>query len=121
MQRILLCLFAFVLPSAEAEELTGIHLLQHCTTAVKEFDGGQNMTPNELIRSTACTAYVAGWRAAADYAATTHHGFACFDANVDNSQLVRVLEKFLHDSPAILNQRADTLIALALIPSFSCK
>lgn len=46
----------------------------------------------------------------------------CFPKNgIDNGQTVRIVDKFLHDNPAMLDQPDTFLVMVALKQAYPCK
>jgi Rap1a immunity proteins len=123
-----LLLFAFEAAQADSGGLSGNNLLVSCSNAVKFFDGDRSEPV--VLSAPICIGFVQGFLAGMDAMLSKNlalykkglKGVACTeDAQTTVSQMVRILDKFLRDSPQNLHQPAGVLAMVAFSQAFPCK
>ena len=108
---------------------SGSHLLPLCQAAVKIGSGDNGMltvkpTPPEIrdaVNGSYCRGYVLGVVDALISISAATQTTYCIPNNADNDQFVRVVDKYLNDNPAKLNDAAGQAVAKAVIDAFPCK
>lgn len=123
----LLCfLLVAVLAHASSAAMDGNDLLKKCHPLWSD-DPSASISTGEMLESTFCAGYVSGVLDAramqfamdkADHVQGRRQ--YCRPAEVSNSQVFRILKKWLENNPDKLHQRADTIIFVAMLEAFPC-
>jgi len=114
-----------VLGSGGVNATDGNMLLEYCQLTVRAIDSEpvpQNSRTNISIGQ--CFGMVESARTTVMIyeGEIPKKGRACFpDGVTTNSQLARIVSKYLHDNPAKLNEDATVLIQLAYRDAYPCK
>jgi hypothetical protein len=120
--------------SAGGAEVTGVELLDHCTTAIRVTEQHSGST-SEYYDGAFCLAYVLGFADGLKMGSvvntvksntrtpTTSGGNVgvCEPDHVSNEQLIRVVLKYLQQHPESLHEPAGFLVWTALHEAFPCK
>lgn len=111
---------AFVSGSAEAD---GNTLLQQCQQAVRAMDDPAAQQ-SDVLGIGRCVGMVEGVRNTMQiYMSALPDNFkVCFPKRgINNGQAMRIVDKFLHDNPEILEQNDTFLTMLAFKTAYPCK
>jgi hypothetical protein len=106
---------------------TGSFLLPFCDAALKSKAGGTRAIKpaateiQEVVDGSYCRGYVLGVVDTLISVSTTTKTNVCIPDNADNDQLVRIVDKYLNDNPAKLNDPAVGLIMTSMLSAFPCK
>lgn len=108
---------------------SGSHLLPFCQAAVKIGSGDNGKltiktTPEDIrdvVNGSYCRGYVLGVVDSLISISAATQTTYCIPDNADNDQLVRVMDKYLNDNPAKLNDPAGQAVAKAIFDAFPCK
>ena len=105
---------------AMADGTDGNALLRQCQHFIKLSDLEKNFDP---FQAGICGGMVQGVQATVSFLSDDLQNDAkfCIPADVKVIQLVRIVVKFLHDNPRMLNNSRSSLIWLALKDSYPCK
>jgi hypothetical protein len=106
--------------SASSLKYDGNELLQQCQQYIKAMDGDRSA---DLDAATYCEGYVAGVTNTVSFYRGTlkNEDKFCIEDSVTNSQVIRVVVKFLNDNPRHLNKDKMVLTWAALHNAFPCK
>lgn len=119
---VLCVLSVFALPARSQDNstgstVTGNDLIGRCQLAVTAMDNPDlDVNPVDALKTGYCLGVVYG---VSDTLELNHQ--ACMPYSVTTSQEVRVVEKFLQDHPAKLNQSGALLAIEAIHDAFPCK
>lgn len=112
-----------MLASGGAQATDGNTLLKDCQATIRLLDTKQ-ASPNETIGIGQCFGMVEAARSALvifeDQIPKSFRGCVP-NGGITNGQSVRIVNKYLHDNPAKLNQDATMLILLAYHEAFPCE
>jgi hypothetical protein len=101
-------------------DYAAVDVLRDCTSAVRVLDNGGTTADISLGEdATRCMGYVIGVESGYMEAAGYHSKF-CLPLNTPDFMLVRIVQKFFHEHPALLSQAAATLEIRALKEAFPC-
>ena len=108
--------------AAVARGPDGNELLVECQHYIKLVDGGTVRNDVHFDAGT-CVGFVLGVANAVYYYSDElkKDQKFCVPDNASNSQLVRVVVKYLNDNPKILNEERMSLVWLALMDAYPCK
>src|SRR5258706_9640323 len=118
------------LPPSQDAVATGNDLLHSCTPMIRLFDGGLQLTRDELTPGFLCLGYIAGFIDGYNIGTETEksqtglsHPAFCLPAKepLPASQALRIVVKWLNDHPERLQQPKQVLITLAFKETFPCK
>ena len=119
-----LCLSAVLIPAvSKSEPQDGSFFLEACGAAVRVSDGESPKSGSDLIGSTFCTGYVAGFL---DGMSVTSNALKaqrpiCLPENgISNDQAIRIFVKYLRQNPEVLNQSGRVSLLIALRKVFPC-
>ena len=109
---------------------SGSQLLQRCEAALKIGAGNKVLKATDMqdaVDGSYCRGYVLGvvdglvnakeLLRKADETGTLY----CIPNNADSNQFVRVVNKYLNDNPATLNNLAGVLVLKSVVDAFPCK
>jgi hypothetical protein len=112
-----------ILLSGGAQATDGNTLLNDCQATIRLLDTKQ-ASPNETIGIGQCLGMVEAVRSTLvifeDQIPKNFRGCVP-NGGINNGQSVRIVNKYLHDNPAKLNQDATMLILLAYHEAFPCE
>lgn len=99
----------------------GNGLLENCTSLVNAMDSPPvPVTSKEEFQIGWCTGYIQGIASLGVDAGSFGFNF-CIPDKVTDTQLARVVVKWLRDNPKILNQRAVILTVMAIHDAYPCR
>lgn len=104
----------------EESRFDGNNLLEYCTAAIQMIDGKGNVSS---VKASLCVGYVAGLRdmnAIHEFFGGTPV-FCITKQQIPNSQLIRIVVKYLQDKPAQLHEDSAFLVTKAFKEAFPCK
>jgi hypothetical protein len=114
--------------SAQLKIIDG-NILQGQCAQWQRLDSGTKLTDEEFVKATYCIAYIRGvvdtividkLYKIKRFGDGGELEQPCFPTNATNEQVVRVVVKYLGDTPGKLHLPANTLIANAMIGAFPC-
>jgi hypothetical protein len=120
----------FTAPSARADlsAVDGSKLLANCQAAIKLTSVSPRLTRAEDDASTQCIAYVQGvldanmfWHAIDLRDGKTKTPHYCMEKKVTFEQAIRVLVKYLKETPTDLSENGFICIQAAMLKSFPCQ
>ncbi len=105
----------------------GSSLLRKCSLAVRILDG-EKLSSTDAVDGGFCVGYVSGShdtdymvQMLEEHDKITLMKHACLPSNASTEQVVRIVVKYLHDSPERLHMPASVLVTDAIRSSFPCK
>lgn len=106
--------------SASNFRYDGNELLQQCQQYIKVIDGDRNA---DAFAASYCEGFVEGVTRTVSFYRSELDKDAkfCIEGGVTNSQVVRVVTKYLNDNPKLLNKDKMLLTWAALKDAYPCK
>lgn len=117
-----LLIFLLVSPEAHATESDGNKLLTDCSIAIKVMEDGSK-EPTQITSTAYCLGHVRG----ADDMHNLYRAISkseplyCLPSEVTTGQMVRIIVKYLKETPENLHLDGTMLIATALRGAYPCK
>jgi Rap1a immunity proteins len=108
-------------------KVTGLTLLHDCRVTVRSIDDPARLTESEQSASDSCISYIQGLMDANEFwhgvdrlnhSATKHY---CIERDTSLEQVIRILVKYLEETPKELNENGWVCLQAALLKDFPCK